>query len=208
MYIFLTESYIRPETTGKVEYMVKWKAVRVKQELVDEVKKEVAKSDYKGLSEFVSEAIQQRLQALAKQRVTEYLERDRAARAPQLPPQSYYTPNHMWAQLTPEGQVEVGMTEHFQKQLKEIVNIRTSNVGDKVSKDEPFGVAESWWFTYDLHSPLDGEIVAVNEKILEDAFVLNAEPSTWIVKVQPVDAEKWIREMLSAQKYLELLSKS
>ncbi len=184
--------------------MGKWKAVRIKQELVEEVRKEVEKSEYKGLSEFVSEAIQNRLQELAKQRVTEYLERDGAARAPQLQPQLFYSPRHMWAQITREGQVEIGVTEYFQKQLKEIVNIRTDIVGKEVSKDEPFGVAESWWFTYDLYSPLDGKITAVNEKIAEDPLSLNADPSTWIVKVQPENTKTWANDMLSSQKYHEL----
>jgi glycine cleavage system H protein len=190
------------------EYMGKWKAVRIKQELVDDVKKEVEKNEYKSLSEFVSEAIQNRLQELAKQRVTEYLERDRDARVPQLQPHLLYTPKHMWAQITAEGHVEIGVTEYFQKQLKEIVNIRTEGVGKDVSKDEPFGVAESWWFTYDLYSPLDGKIIAVNEKVVEDSFSLNAEPSTWIVRVQPLDTKTWINDMLSLQKYRTLVAGS
>ena len=190
------------------EYMGKWKAVRVMQELVDEVKREVEKNEYKSLSEFVSEAIQNRLQELAKQRVTEYLERDRDARVPPLQPHLLYTPKHMWAQMTPEGHVEIGVTEYFQKQLKEIVNIRTDGVGKDVSKDEPFGVAESWWFTYDLYSPLDGKIIGVNEKVIEDSFSLNAEPSTWIVRVQPLGTKTWINDMLNQQKYHALVASS
>ena len=190
------------------EYMGKWKAVRIKQELIDKVKEEVEKNQYKGLSEFVSEAIHNRLQELAKQRVTEYLERDRDVLVPPLQPHLLYTPRHVWAQMTPEGYVEIGVTEYFQKQLKEIVNIRTDGVGKDVSKDEPFGVAESWWFTYDLYSPLDGKIIAVNEKLIEDSFSLNAEPSTWIVRVQPLDTKMWTNDMLSLQKYRELVAGS
>ncbi|MGB9134004.1 MAG: glycine cleavage system protein H, partial [Candidatus Bathyarchaeia archaeon] len=70
--------------------------------------------------------------------------------------------------------------------------------------DEPFGVAESWWFTYDLYSPLDGKIIAVNERIAEDPLSLNAVPSTWIVKVQPENTKTWANDMLSPQKYHEL----
>jgi glycine cleavage system H protein len=190
------------------EYMGKWKAVRIKQELIDQVREEVEKNQYKGLSEFVSEAIHNRLQELAKQRVTEYLERDRAVLVPPLQPHLLYTPRHMWALMTPDGHIEIGVTEYFQKQLKEIVNVRTDGVGKDVSKDEPFGVAESWWFTYDLYSPLDGKIIAVNEKVIEDSFSLNAEPSTWIVSVQPLDTKTWTNDMLSLQKYRELVAGS
>jgi glycine cleavage system H protein len=190
------------------ECMSKWKAVRIKQELIDKVKEEVEKNQYKGLSEFISEAIHNRLQELAKQRVTEYLERDRDVLVPPLQPHLLYTPRHMWAQITPDGYIEIGVTEYFQKQLKEIVNIRTDEVGKDVSKDAPFGVAESWWFTYDLYSPLDGKIIAVNEKVIEDSFSLNAEPSTWIVRVQPLDTKTWTNDMLSLQKYRELVAGS
>jgi hypothetical protein len=85
--------------------MKKWKAVRVKQELVDQAKKEVARSDCKSLSEFVSEAIQHRLQALAKQRVMEYLERDKAARTSELQARLFCTPKHVWARMIPGGVV-------------------------------------------------------------------------------------------------------
>jgi len=165
--------------------MEKWRTVRVKQELVDQVEKEVEKSESKSLSEFVSDAIQYRLQTLAKQRVSEYLARDRDVRTPQLQEQLFYTDKFMWAKMTPSGTVEIGITEHFLSQLKEIVNVRTDLIGESVSKDASFGVAESWWFTYDLYSPLNGKIVEVNKQVIDDPFILNADPSHWIVRIQP-----------------------
>ncbi|UCG36889.1 MAG: hypothetical protein JSV64_01015 [Candidatus Bathyarchaeota archaeon] len=185
--------------------MGKWKAVRVKQELVDQAKKEVARSDCKSLSEFVSEAIQQRLQTLAKQRVPEYLERDRAPPAQALQGQVFYSPKHVWAQVTSKGQVRLGITEYFQGQLREIVNVRTYEVGEKVSRDSPFGVLESWWFTHDLYSPVDGEIIEVNKRIVEDPFMLMAAPSTWIVRVQPEEDSSWMKDLLNLQNYQKSL---
>ncbi len=159
--------------------MTKWTGVRVKQELVERIHKEVEKRGYKSLSEFVSEAIQQRLQTLAKQRVPEYLERDKIVRTLQL-----QGSDSVWAKMAPEGIVELGVTENFQKQLKEIANIRTGQVGEEVTEGEPFGVAESWWFTRDLYSPVSGKIVAVNKAILRDPFALNVDTSQWILKIQ------------------------
>lgn len=187
--------------------MAKWKAVRVKQELLDQVKQEIKQKEYKGLSEFVSEAIQLRLQTLAKQRVTEYLERDRTMRTPLLQEQLFYTPRHVWAQITPQGEVAVGITDKFREQLKEIVNVKTNPVGQIIAKEEPFGVAESWWFTQDIYSPLSGKIVAVNERLVEDPFALNADSSQWIVKIQPEDkVGLWTRDLLNAEKYHTLIS--
>jgi glycine cleavage system H protein len=188
--------------------MAKWKAVRVRQELVEEVEKEVEKSDYKGLSQFVSDAIQHRLQTLAKQRVSEYLERDKIIEPLQFKAQLLYTPKHIWAQMTPQGNVELGITDYFQTQLKEIVNIRTDMIGEKVYRDKPFGVAESWWFTFDLYSPLNGKIISINQEIIENPFMLNATPSLWIVKVQPEDeaVSSWMNDLLSLQKYQKLVA--
>jgi len=188
--------------------MAKWKAVRVKQELVEQVRKEVERSEYKGLSEFVSEAIQQRLQTLTKQRVSEYLERDQIARTPQVQGQRLYSPHHVWAQMTPDGLVEVGLTDYFQTQLKEIVNIRTQTLGEPVAQDRTFGVAESWWFTYDLYSPVKGEIVAVNQQVLENPFILNADPATWLVKIQPdpTETDAWMNTLLDSQRYQALVA--
>jgi len=187
----------------------KWKAVKVRQELVEEVMKEVEKSQYKGLSEFVSEAVRLRLQTLAKERVSEYLERDRKSRIPQLQVQALYTPRHMWAQATPQRTVKIGITDYFQVQLKQVVNVRTDKTGEKVSKGETFGVVESWWFTYDLISPINGRIFSVNTKIIEDPFTLNADPYQWIVEIQPeyTEVHSWTSGLLSLGEYKELVAK-
>jgi glycine cleavage system H protein len=187
----------------------KWKAVKVRQELVEEVMKEVDKSQYKGLSEFVSEAVRLRMQTLAKERVSEYLERDRKSRIPQLQVQALYTPRHIWAQATPQRTVKIGITDYFQEQLKQVVNVRTDKTGEKVSKGETFGVVESWWFTYDLISPINGRIFSVNTKIIEDPFTLNADPYQWIVEIQPeyTEVHSWTSGLLSLGEYKELVAK-
>ncbi|UCH31124.1 MAG: hypothetical protein JSV05_06325 [Candidatus Bathyarchaeota archaeon] len=187
--------------------MKKWKAVRVKQELVEQVKEEIERSEYKGLSEFVSDAIKERLQTLAKQRVFEYLERDKIAGIQQLHKQIFYTPEHIWVRMTPEGIAEVGISEYLQRKLKEVVNIRTDDIGKEVFKGESFGVTESWWFTHDLFSPVSGEIVAVNETVTKDPFILNTDPSIWIVKIQtdPAEIDSWKKTLLDFQKYQEIV---
>lgn len=188
--------------------MTKWKTVRVRQELVEEAKKEMQRGQYQSLSEFVSEAIQLRIQKLTKERITEYLERDRYSRIPQLQAQILYTPKHIWAQATPERTVKIGITDYFQVQLKEIVNIQTEKAGGKVSRDEPFGVVETWWFTYDLYSPLNGNIVSVNKAVTDDPFLLNADPFQWIVEVQPkYKFDSWANGLLSLGEYKKLVAK-
>jgi len=189
--------------------MPKWKTVRLRQKLVEEAKREVERGQHQSLSEFVSEAIRNRMQTLAKERVLEYLERDRFSRIPQLQAQLFYTPKHISARTTPQRTVKIGITDYFLDQLKEIVNIRTDKAGEKVSKDEPFGVAETWWFTYDLHSPLNGKIVSVNKKIIDDPFLLNIDPYQWIVEVEPTHTEvnSWMNGLQSLGEYKKLVTK-
>ena len=187
----------------------KWKAVRVRQELVEKVKRELKKSQHQSLSEFVSEAIRLRMQTLAKERVPEYLERDRHSRISQLQAQLFYTPKHVWAQATSQGNVRIGVTDYFQSQAKEIAYVKTDKVGEKVSKDEPFGVVETWWFVYDLYSPLNGRIVSVNKKVIDDPFILNADPYQWIVEIQleHTEAHSWTYGLLSLGEYKKLVTK-
>ena len=189
--------------------MQKWKTVRIRQELAKEIEKEVKKKQYQSLSDFVSEAIRLRMQTLAKERVSKYLERDKHSRAPQLMTQSFYTPEHVWAQATPQRNIRIGITDYFQKQAKEIVYIKTDKVGEKVSKNEPFGMIETWWFIYDLYSPSNGKIVSVNEKVTNDPFALNADTHQWIVEIEPTHTEvdSWMKGMLSVVEYEKLITK-
>ncbi len=186
----------------------KWKAVKIRQELVKKVERELKKSQQQSLSGFVSEAIRLRMQTLAKERVSEYLERDRYSRIPQLKKHLFYTPKHIWAQATPQRNVKIGITDYFQGQLKEVVNIQTDKAGEEVSKDEPFGVIENWRFTYDLYSPLNGRIVSVNKVVLDDPFMLNADPYQWIVEVQPKHTEvhSWKNRLLGLGEYEQLVT--
>lgn len=188
--------------------MAKLKTVRIRQELLEEVKKEVERGQYQSLSEFVSEAIRLRMQKQTKERISEYLERDRQSRVFQLQGQLFCTPKHIWAQVTPQGTVKIGMTDYFQGQLKEVVNIRTDEAGAKVSRDEPFGVVETWWFTYDLYPPLNGKIISVNKAVIDDPFTLKMDPYQWIVEVKPADMEvdSWMNELLSFTEYKRVIS--
>ncbi len=132
--------------------MPKMKVVRLRQELVEEIEKEVEKSQYPSLSEFVSEAIQLRLQTLTKQRIQEYIERDEQSRIVQVQGQLLYTPKHIWVKLVTQGNVKLGVSDYFEKQLKGIVYVGNFEEGDNVYKDKPFGTVETiggWMATGD-----------------------------------------------------------
>jgi len=196
----------------EVVYMPKGKAIRIRQELLEEIKEEVKKGQYPSLSEFVSEAIQLRLQTLAKEGISEYLERDEQSRILRLQGQLFYTPKHVWVKPTPQGNIKLGVSDYWESRLKGIVYVGNFEEGENVSKGEPFGTVETvaWWpmVIHDLYSPIDGKIVKVNKDVLDDPYILNGDPYQWIVEIQPSNPEfnKDLDKLLKFEEYKKLIT--
>lgn len=100
-----------------------------------------------------------------------------------------YTASHEWVRLEDDGSVTVGITDHAQSLLGDMVFVETPEVGRKVSKGEECAVVESVKAASDVYAPISGEIVAINgdldgspEKINEDAF------SAWMFRMRPDNA--------------------
>ncbi len=192
--------------------MGKWKNVRVRQELLEEVEKEVEKEQYQSLSEFVSEAVQARLESAAKDRVGEYLERDKQSRIEAVEGQLGYTHKHTWVEVTTQGNLRVGVTDYFSSKLKGVVYVGTSELGDDVFKDQPLGTVETvagWPFViHDIISPINGKIVKINKEIVDDPYLLNGSTLQWIVEIQPNSANPRndLENLLNFEEYKKLLA--
>ena len=191
--------------------MKKWKTVRVGQELANEIEKEVNENKYPSLSEFVAEAIQMRLQTLAKERVTEYLKRDELTRVPQIQEQVFYTPKHIWVNVTAQGTVRLGVTDYFCRKCHGITFLDLSvEIGQQLSANQPFALAETpgWWYLRDLCCPISGVLTKVNGVVLEDPLVLREDHAQWIVEVEPSDPEfyKESGSLLSSDEYTRLIA--
>ncbi len=99
-----------------------------------------------------------------------------------------YTKDHEWAKQ--EGSsVTVGITDHAQSALGDIVFVELPKVGREVKAGETFGVVESIKAVSDLYSPIAGKITAINESVVSEPSSLNREPhgSAWLVKITPSD---------------------
>ena len=81
----------------------------------------------------------------------------------EVPPGLKYSKEHEWV-ATEESVATIGITDHAQEQLGEIVYIELPSVGEKVSKDDPFGVVESVKAVSDIYAPVSGTVVEVNER--------------------------------------------
>ncbi|MFV0335696.1 MAG: glycine cleavage system protein GcvH [Tropicimonas sp.] len=102
-----------------------------------------------------------------------------------------YTEDHEWLSLDGDV-VTVGITDHAQEQLGDIVFIELPEVGTQVSKDDEVVVIESVKAASDIVSPLDGEIVEINEAIVDEPGKVNedAEGAAWFFKVKIGDTSQ------------------
>jgi glycine cleavage system H protein len=189
--------------------MSKWKTVSIRQELISEIEKVIKTGRYRSISEFVSEAIRLRLEEVLR---AEGIPVEKRNEILATPAQLLYTPKHTWAQMIPEGNIRVGISDYAQRYLKGLAHIHTESVGKEINRMEPFGVAETWMFMLDLYAPVSGKIAKINETLKDDPHVIHEDPyiKGWIVEIKPNNSlvlEQELKNLLSAREYNELVSK-
>lgn len=122
------------------------------------------------------------------------------------PSELKYDKEHEWVRL--EGDIAVIGISHFaQHQLGEVVYVDLPSEGDHVNAGETFGEIESVKSVSELYSPVDGEIVAVNDALSDTPETVNEDPygEGWMIRVQLADASQ-VEAMLSAEEYEALVS--
>ncbi|WP_294603303.1 glycine cleavage system protein GcvH [uncultured Rothia sp.] len=126
-----------------------------------------------------------------------------------VPAELSYTSEHEWVSaLTAEGTVRVGITDHAQDALGDVVYVDLPSVGDSVAAEDSFGEIESTKSVSDLFAPIAGEIVAVNEGLEDDPALVNSDPygEGWIVEIRPENADD-LANLLDAEAYKAELAK-
>jgi glycine cleavage system H protein len=118
-----------------------------------------------------------------------------------------YSKEHEWV-ATEDTVATVGITDHAQDQLGEIVYIELPAVGDKVSKDDPFGVVESVKAVSDIYAPVTGTVIEINEDLPESPETVNEDPygDGWLIKVKISDMSD-LEDLMDADEYAELLAR-
>ncbi|MFD8722649.1 glycine cleavage system H protein [Streptomyces sp. Ag109_O5-1] len=116
------------------------------------------------------------------------------------PQQLRYSKEHEWLSAAEDGVATVGITEHAANALGDVVFVQLPEVGDTVTAGESCGELESTKSVSDLYSPVDGEITAVNEDVVEDPSLVNSAPfeGGWLFKVRVAGEPE---ELLSADEY-------
>ncbi|MGQ9502024.1 MAG: glycine cleavage system protein GcvH [Anaerolineae bacterium] len=112
-----------------------------------------------------------------------------------------YTDSHEWVRK--EGDVLVcGITDHAQEELSDVVYVELPEVEDSLSKGDRFGVIESVKAASDLYMPVSGEILAVNQELLNAPELVNKDPygKGWMIKIKPSNPSEW-DDLLSPEEY-------
>ncbi len=117
-----------------------------------------------------------------------------------------YTKDHEWtasAGLT----VTVGITDHAQSALGDIVFVELPAVGKTLKKGDTFGVVESIKAVSDLYAPVTGKVLEVNSSLLSDPAQINRDPhrSAWLIKMELTDASS-ATDLMDASTYGKLVS--
>ncbi|MFW5994340.1 MAG: glycine cleavage system protein GcvH [Bacillota bacterium] len=122
-----------------------------------------------------------------------------------IPEGFYYSEDHEWVKVE-EGVGTIGITDFAQDELGDIVFVELPQVGDEFDKEDNFGVIESVKAVSDLYMPVSGEVVEVNEDLLDQPELVNDEPyeGGWIVKVALSDDSE-IEELMDADEYSSFL---
>ncbi len=112
-----------------------------------------------------------------------------------------YTKEHEWVKVDDEL-AAVGITDYAQEQLGDIVYVELPQPGDVLTQFESFGVIESVKAASDLYAPISGEVVAVNEELVDRPELVNEDPyeGGWMLKVQPEDGSQ-MDDLMTAGEY-------
>lgn len=105
-----------------------------------------------------------------------------------IPAELRFAESHEWARLEADGTVTVGISDHAQEALGDVVFVELAEVGKVFAAGDAAGVVESVKAASDIYSPVSGEVIAVNEDLSATPESLNSEPYTsWIFKLKPSD---------------------
>jgi glycine cleavage system H protein len=124
-----------------------------------------------------------------------------------IPEDLRYTDAHEWVRELGDGVVRIGITDHAQSQLGDVVFVQLPAVGDSVAAGAAVGEVESTKSVSDIYAPLPGTVVAVNEALQDNPELINSGPyeAGWMIDVRLADgAADRPGELLDAAAYREL----
>lgn len=117
------------------------------------------------------------------------------------PEEFQYTKDHEWIRVDGDTGT-IGITDHAQKELGDIVYVELPKSGETVTAAETFGTVESVKAVSEIYSPVSGEVTAVNSKLQDHPELLNSDPHTaaWLIRVHLSDPQE-VQKLMSSEQY-------
>jgi glycine cleavage system H protein len=116
-----------------------------------------------------------------------------------------FAQTHEWANLESDGLVWVGISNHAQEALGDVMFFQAPKLGQQVKQGEAIAAIESVKAASDIHAPVSGEIVALNEELDGSPEVLNENPyGVWLFKIKPSSGSNLaseLKQLMSLEKY-------
>jgi glycine cleavage system H protein len=119
-----------------------------------------------------------------------------------IPADLKYLSSHEWARVEADGTLTIGISDHAQSALGDLVFVETPDVGRQLKAGEAFAVVESVKAASDVYSPVSGEVLAINDALGATPELINQAPygEGWLMKVRPSDAAE-VAKLLDAAAY-------
>ena len=123
-----------------------------------------------------------------------------------LPNDLKYTKEHEWVRID-DNILTVGITDHAQSELGDIIFIEFPELNQMISKDEPFGTIEAVKTVADLFGPVSGKVIEINEALEDNPDLVNSDcyGQGWIVKINCTD-DSQLDDLLDSEKYKEMIN--
>lgn len=122
-----------------------------------------------------------------------------------IPSELRYTKTHEWVRVMDDGHIEVGITDHAQQMMGDMVYVELPEVGATVSSGDEIAVVESVKAASDVYAPVSGEIAEVNTTLSDAPETVNREPygDGWMFRIRP-DDDSELGELLDADDYAKI----
>ncbi|MEP4486373.1 glycine cleavage system protein GcvH [Marinobacter alexandrii] len=120
----------------------------------------------------------------------------------QTPSELKYASSHEWARLEEDGTVTIGISDHAQEALGDVVFVELPEVGDSLAAGDEAGVVESVKAASDLYAPVGGEVLEINGVLEDEPETVNSDPYNdgWFFRLQPSDTAE-LDKLLGADEY-------
>jgi glycine cleavage system H protein len=122
-----------------------------------------------------------------------------------IPENLYYTESHEWVRLESDGTITMGITDHAQHAMGDIVYVEVPKVGKNLAAKGDCGVLESVKTAADYYAPVAGEVIAANEEVATTPGLVNTDPygKGWLAKIRPSNVDD-VKKLMNAADYTKI----